>query len=80
MGFSGLILTVSAYLITFIKIMFPTWPIGFFFAAVYFLFIQLIKVLMEFSIKNNVFVINACHFGCLNLKIVAICFTILDVI
>ena len=50
------------------------------FLIVYYLTQQIIKLLLQFGLKNNLFIVNLAHFACLSLKVIVIDFNIIDII
>ena len=75
------IMTIGIWMLYFIKRDFyPSMPSGTIFVGIFYLFQQLVKLLLLFGLRNNVYIINLVHFACLMLKIVAIGFNIVDIL
>ena len=74
------VITLAIYQLIFLKEKNLNFPIGQIYVPMFFIMMQLLKLLLSFGLKNNINVINFCHSTALNIKGVAFCFMILDTI
>ena len=57
----------------------PSLPVGTIFVFIYKIIDNLIKLLLQFGLKNNIFTGEYCHFCSLIIKVWAIALTLLDI-